>query len=184
MQKLKINKRSTEEAKKIILAGGVIIFPTETVYGIGTSIRSKKGVKRIFAIKKRQKDKKLQILISDLNQLKDLSVITPAYAKDLMDKYWPGPLTIVLKKKGGGTIGVRMPDHKILLNIINNCGPLYATSANISGCPAPTSASQVKIKADLLLDGGTCKLKKASTVIDATSTTQKILRPGTIKLKN
>ncbi|MBI5701878.1 threonylcarbamoyl-AMP synthase [Candidatus Saganbacteria bacterium] len=184
MQKLKINKSSVKKAKEIIQAGGVIIFPTETVYGIGTSIKSKKGIKRIFEIKNRPKDKQLQVLISDLKQLKDLAVSIPAYAKDLMAEYWPGPLTLVLKKKGGGTIGVRMPYHVELLKILQDCGPMFATSANVSGCPAPTSASEVKIEADLLLDGGKCKFKLASTVIDATSKPPTVLRHGKIKIKN
>lgn len=184
MENLKLGKDSLKKAKNILLSGGVIIFPTDTVYGIAASIRSKKGLKRIFNIKKRPKNKPLPVLISNRKQLKDLVYDIPKETEKLIAKHWPGALTLIFKAKSGGTIGIRMPNHKELLSLIDECGPLAATSANISGKTAPVTADEVKIKADLLLDGGKCKAKEASTVIDVSENTLKILRKGPINLKS
>ncbi len=182
MKRLQANEEALLEAKKILKAGGVIIFPTETVYGIGTSVNSDLGVKRIYKIKNRSEEKLLQILISNPVQLNNLVVSIPEIARTLIKKYWPGPLTLIFKKIGDGTVGIRMPNHKVALELINDCGPLYATSANISGQSAPTSADEVTIKADLLLDAGPCEIKEASTVIDVTSATPKVIRVGAINV--
>lgn len=176
MEKLKYNKKSVDIVIGAITAGGVVIFPTETVYGIGCSIKSKKGINRIYKLKKRPKSKPLQVLISNMDQAKKLARNIPQKALELMRNNWPGPLTIVLNKKGKGTIGLRIPDYKPLLKIIETCGPISATSANISGHPAPITADEIVLEADLLLDGGKCKLKTASKVVDFTSKLPKILR--------
>ena len=182
MEHLRISTESLQQAKDIINSGGVIIFPTETVYGIGTSVNSEGGVKRIYDLKIRPNEKQLQVLISNIEQLNGLVDSIPNNAKPLIEKYWPGPLTIVFKKKGSGTVGIRMPNHQVPLEIIRDCGPIFATSANISGKNPPISADDVDIDADLLLDDGPCLIKEASTVVDATGENLKILRQGSIKI--
>ena len=178
-----------KEAVNILRFGGVIIFPTETVYGIGCAYDNKAGIERIYKIKNRPKDKPLQILIYDKAQLDALVSEVPEKAKELIDKYRPGPLTLILKAKGwrmeagGETVGIRMPDHPISLEIIKELGkPLAATSANLPGDADPASADEVKIKADLLIDGGKIKDSAASTVVDLTSPAPNILREGKIKI--
>ena len=179
------------KAIKILKAGGVIIFPTETVYGIGALASSEKAIKRLYEIKKRPKNKPLQILISDFFQADLFASEISNIARDLMKKYWPGPLTLVLKKKpgisdiitaGGETVGLRMPDDPTILKIIKSVGSIAASSANLSGEPDPTTAGEVKIKADLVLDGGPCREGMPSTVIDASVEPPIILRPGKIIL--
>lgn len=183
MERLKATQASIKKAIEIINSGGVIIFPTETVYGIGCSIKSKDGIKRIYKIKGRDKKKPLQVLISDIKQLDGLVSRISTQAHTLIDKYWPGPLTIIFKNKSGnGTIGVRMPDHKVALKLIGACGPLYATSANTSGDSPPVCAKDVTVEADLLLDGGDCTIKESSTVIDASTDHLKVIRKGRITL--
>ena len=168
----------------LLMSGGVTIFPTETVYGIGALAANEKGIKRIYEIKKRSSDKPLQILIADLKQVDSLvSEITP-YARELMKEYWPGPLTLVFKAKAGGTVGIRMPNQDWLLNLIKETGPLAATSANLSGESEPVSAQEVKVEADILIDGGRCQLGQPSTVIDVSVDPPIILREGNINPKS
>lgn len=174
-----------DEAVKILKSGGVIIFPTETVYGIGGLASIENAVKRIYEIKGRSFNKPLQILISDISQVELFASEISDKAKILMKEYWPGPLTLVFKKKSGifdiitasgNTVGLRMPDNQTVLELIRQAGPIAASSANLSGEPDPTSADEVKIEADLLLDGGKCKMGKASKVIDVSVDPPVILR--------
>ena len=163
------------------MSGGVIIFPTETVYGIGTLASNGKGIKRIYEIKKRSPDKPLQILIADLKQAESLALDISPKARELMKKHWPGPLTLVFKARSGGTVGIRMPKHDWLMKLIKETGPLAATSANLSGESEPVSVQEVKIEADLLVDGGKCKLGESSTVLDVSVDPPLILREGKLK---
>ncbi|MFC1495905.1 L-threonylcarbamoyladenylate synthase [Candidatus Margulisiibacteriota bacterium] len=174
-----------KESVRILKTGGVIIFPTDTVYGIGCAYDNKAGIERIYEIKKRPKYKPLQILISDIKQLDALAAEIPAAAQELMEKYWPGALTLILKTKGQrlNTIGIRMPNHPIPLQIIKELGkPLAATSANLSGEPDPSSPAEITIKADYLIDAGKIENPQASSVIDVTCNPPKILRKGRIKI--
>ncbi|OGC04098.1 threonylcarbamoyl-AMP synthase [candidate division WOR-1 bacterium RIFOXYA12_FULL_43_27] len=160
-----MSKNKIKEAIKILKNGGVIIFPTETVYGIGCAYDNQKAIDRIYEIKKRPKDKPLQILISNMEQLELLGAKTPEEARG----FWPGPITIIVPTGRDLSLGLRMPDHPIALEIIRGLGkPLAATSANLSGEEAPISFDQIKIKADFAIDGGPCKIKKASEIIDFT----------------
>ncbi|MFA4905521.1 MAG: L-threonylcarbamoyladenylate synthase [Candidatus Margulisiibacteriota bacterium] len=182
MEQLKQNNESLKKAHEVLMSGGIVIFPTETVYGIGTLASNEKGVKRIYEIKKRSSDKPLQVLIADLKQIESLALEITPKARELMKKHWPGPLTLVFKAKSGGSVGIRMPKHDWLLKLIKETGPLAATSANLSGETEPISAQEVKIEADLLIDGGKCKLGEASTVIDVSVDPPLILREGRIKI--
>lgn len=182
MLRLKASKASINKAIETIRSGGVVIFPTDTVYGIGAAVNAKQAVARIYKIKKRPEDKRLAVLISDTKQLKGLVEAVPAAAKILIKKHWPGALTLVFKRKNSlEKIGIRMPDHKAALAMIRACGPLAATSANLAGEKDPVSADEVKIEADLLLDGGACPIKEASTVVDVTGAKPVILRAGSVK---
>lgn len=185
MRTLKLNKKTIIEAKKTLKSGGVIIFPTETVYGIGCLAAKNNAIKRLYKIKKRPCKKPLQILIGSFEDVILFAEKIPKKAVNFMNKNWPGPFTLVFKKnKGvsslitasGDTVGLRMPDCDYLLKLIREVGPIAASSANLSFNPPPTSAKEVTIKADLLIDGNQCKFGKASTVIDFSSKTQKFLR--------
>lgn len=182
MERLKLNDESLKRAAEVLNSGGVIIFPTETVYGIGALAKNDKAIKRIYEIKKRSPDKPLQTLIADLKQADALVQDISSKARELMESFWPGPLTLIFKAASGNSVGIRMPKHDWLLKLIKITGPLAASSANLSGCPDPVSAGEVKIKADLLIDGGKCKLGEASTVIDVSVDPPLILREGKIKI--
>jgi len=187
----KANYESSVKAAVLALKkDGLIIFPTETVYGIGCDMKNRTAVKKLFAAKARPKDKPFQVLISDIKDVKALCAKLPKKAGLLMKRSWPGPLTVVLKKKrtvpyavtgGLDTIGIRMPDHPFILAVIKALGkPLAASSANISGKRPPRTAKQAakyfNDRVSLIIDAGKCKIGKASKVIDATSTVFKVLR--------
>lgn len=163
----------------ILKSGGVIAFPTETVYGIGALIGSRKGINKIFKLKKRPRNKPLQILVPSLAEARKIAKFNPA-ALALARKEWPGPLTLVLPAlKGKKTIGVRVPDHPLTLNLLRKTGPLAATSANESGRkPALTAIDVIAAlpDLDLVIDGGKAKLGKASRVIDLTGPEPRVLR--------
>lgn len=172
---------------------GIFAFPTETVYGIGCRFDDKESIKKIFALKNRPQDKPLQILVSNMDQVKILTKEIPALAKSLMDKYWPGPLTILFFKSllapdlvtaGSDKVGLRMPDNKKVLELIEKIGPIAATSANISDAPPFLTAREVKKafpQIDLIIEGK-IKIGQASTVVDATGKKPIILRSGPIKI--
>ncbi len=188
----KANRQSiVKKAVSLLKQGKVIIFPTETVYGIGADALNKKAVKKIFGLKKRQKNQPLQILISDMSDVKKFASRVPQKALRLMKKNWPGPMTIIVRKKkyipeivtsGLKTVGLRMPDHPLTLEIIRALGrPIAASSANISGKKPPKTAKEAakhfKSGVALVIDGGKCRIGKASKVVDATKKMTTVLRP-------
>ena len=176
----------------IIKNGGVISFPTETVYGLGADALNEKAVDGIFSIKGRQKDNPLIIHIASLNEINPLIKEIPKTFKPLAEKFWPGPLTLIMKKShivpsnvtaGLDTVAIRIPEHPAALALIRAVGrPVAAPSANPSGRPSPTKASHVKSdingKIQYILDGGDCKLGLESTVLDISDDIPRILRPG------
>jgi L-threonylcarbamoyladenylate synthase len=175
-----------KKAVKTLKNGGVIAFPTETVYGLGALLKDKKAVARIFEIKKRPKAKPLQILIASLEEAKKLGIFNKQ-ALELAEKGWPGPLTLVVYKKrtvpkivtgGRATVGLRIPDHRIALELIKQCGPIVATSANKSGERPAVNFRQVKSKVpevDYILPGRVT-LGQASKVVTVTDGIN-LLRP-------
>lgn len=182
-----------DEAAEFLKNGEVVAFPTETVYGLGADATNEEAVKKIFLAKGRPSDNPLIIHISSLDQLEQYVETVPDVARTVISHFWPGPCTLVLKKKGpiaapvtGGleTIGVRMPDHPVALELIEKAGvPLAAPSANSSGKPSPTTASHVKRDLDgkirAIVDGGATGVGLESTVIDLTDPKKPtILRPG------
>lgn len=174
-----------EKVGKIIKKGGVIICPTDTVYGLVCDATNKKAVDEVFKIKKRPKSKPLPIFVKDLKMAKELAGINNDQEK-FLEKVWPGAVTAILKsqKQKNKTIGLRIPNYKLLLDLVKQLNrPLTGTSANISGQPATTKIKEVlkqfdgrKYQPDLVIDAGNLPKSKPSKVIDLTVTPFKILR--------
>jgi L-threonylcarbamoyladenylate synthase len=174
-----------------------VAFPTETVYGLGANALDGEAVAKIFQAKRRPPDNPLIVHISSREMLDMVARDIPALAFKLMDVFWPGALTIILKRKdvlpyittgGLDTVAVRMPDNEIALSLISEAGvPIAAPSANISGRPSPTKAEHVikdmDGRIDAVITGGDCRLGVESTVIDLTVTLPALLRPGGLSLE-
>ena len=181
------------EAAAAIKAGGLVIYPTETVYGLGADARSDEAVSRVFAAKNRPPDSPIPIAVSSIEMAREAAELTPP-AEALLEKFTPGPLTVVIKAKptisklltaGTGKIGVRIPNHPVTLKLVELAGgPITTTSANVSGSLPPTTArdalEQLGDKVDLALDAGKCKFGVPSTVVDASSKQIRVLREGPI----
>lgn len=188
---IKVNPASPQEeairqAAKVLIEGGLVIIPTETVYGIAANALNKKALERLYKIKNRPLNKPFSILIPQEAKVQELASEVPVAAYKLMHKFWPGPLTVVLKSVGQGTVGLRMPDNLVALAIAVQSGvPLACPSANISDKPAPANFEQA-IKdldglVDLAIDAGAAKLGLESTVVDLTVEPAQITRSGAIK---
>ncbi|NLY85508.1 MAG: threonylcarbamoyl-AMP synthase [Tissierellia bacterium] len=187
-----IDKNLIGEAVRIIKNGGLVAFPTETVYGLGANGLDEEAVKKIFIAKGRPQDNPLILHVYSTDQVEDLVEEIPPVAKLCMDKFWPGPLTIILKKSpkvpdiisaGLDTVAIRMPENKIALEIIRLSNtPIAAPSANTSGKPSPTSARHViedlMGRIDMIVDGGDTGIGLESTVLDLSTDIPMILRPG------
>ena len=182
------------EAATLIRGGGLVAFPTETVYGLGANALDESAIERIYRVKGREHDKPLALLVADRDTAGKLGARIPDFAFRLMEEYWPGPLTLIFEasaivpssvKGPGGTIGVRMPDHPVALELIRSSDlPLAATSANPSGEISPTTADEVGktlgARIDLIIDGGGTAVKIPSTVIDVTGDRPVIVREGNL----
>jgi L-threonylcarbamoyladenylate synthase len=187
MKKKNPHQTPTTTAGQIIKKGGVIIFPTDTVYGLGCGAGNKKAIARIYRLKKRGGHKPLPVLISSLAAAAGTGARMSRLAKILAGKFWPGPLTIVVGTGRGKTVGLRIPAHKLALSLLRKTGPLATTSVNLSGRPSARKMEEIPtalLKAvDLVIDGGECPLRVESTVVDATGPEAKILREGYISKK-
>lgn len=185
------------EAVNLLLAGEVVAFPTETVYGLGCNALDNKAVEKVFAAKGRPSDNPLIVHIAHFEQIKPLVRDIPDMAYKLADKFWPGPLTMVLLSSGKAannvtagldTIAVRMPAHAVALEIISKSAiPIAAPSANRSGRPSPTDAAHVfedlNGKIPLIIDAGKTDIGLESTVLDLTRDIPVILRPGGVTME-
>lgn len=181
-----------ERAAEIIRRGGLVAFPTETVYGLGGNALDGQAAARIYRAKGRPQDNPLIVHIQAIDELHDIVEDVPPKALELMEQFWPGPITILFQKKpivpdsttgGLDTVAVRMPNHRVAQELIKASGvPIAAPSANISGRPSPTCAKDVledmKGRIDMILDGGPCKVGVESTVLDLSGPIPVILRPG------
>ncbi|WP_341875812.1 L-threonylcarbamoyladenylate synthase [Defluviitalea saccharophila] len=181
-----------KEAAQIIQAGGLVAFPTETVYGLGANALDEASVKKIFQAKGRPSDNPLIVHISSREELPPLVEYIPEKAQILMDAFWPGPLTLIFPKSdsipysitaGLATVAIRLPQNKIARALIEAAQvPIAAPSANTSGKPSPTKASHViedlNGKIEMILDGGSVLVGLESTVVDVTGDIPMILRPG------
>ena len=191
-----MNMDYIKEASEILRNGGLVAFPTETVYGLGGDATDKEASKKIYAAKGRPSDNPLIVHIAKFSQLEDISKDLPDNAKKLADAFWPGPLTMVVNKNevipyettgGLDTVAVRMPNNPVALALIEESGCMIAApSANTSGRPSPTKASHVyedlSGKIEAILDGGSVDIGLESTIVDLTEDVVTILRPGYINM--
>lgn len=194
-----ISSELQEEIKRGVVylrRGGVVAFPTDTFYGLGADVFSVDAVMRVFRIKGRRSDIALPVLLADASELCEVAVDLPSYAHELAERFWPGALTLVLKRApripalasgGGDTIGVRVPDHPVPRALVHELGaPVTGTSANPTGHAGVTSAQEVAHllgdAVDYIIDGGRCRGGKPSTVLDLTGPTPRVVREGRLPL--
>lgn len=192
-----LDKKVLSDVGDTIRKGGLAAFPTETVYGLGANALDSNAVKKIFTAKGRPQDNPLIVHISDFDQIDGLVSEVPEIAKKLMEKFWPGPMTLIMKKKpiipdttsaGLDSIGIRMPSDIIAREIIKAAKtPIAAPSANISGRPSPTDVERciedMNGKIEYIIGGENCKIGVESTIIDCTVSPACVLRPGGITLE-
>ena len=193
--KMDCNEKGIEKTWQVIKKGGIAIFPTDTVYGIGCNPYNINAVKKIYEIKTREKIKSLPVLAYSLDIVKEITCID-SFTEKIIKKYWPGPLTLILKltdkklKKSlklDKKIAVRIPDSKCTLKLLEKCGLLVGTSANISGNSSYTNPNECikNIKNyDIFLNGGTITSKGESTIIEIENEKIKMIREGALKIKD
>lgn len=183
-----------KEPAQIIKAGGIVIFPTETVYGIGVNGLNETAIKKLYEVKKRPITKPISLLVNSIEMIEEVAKDIKEIEYDLIKKFLPGPLTIVLKKKenvsnivtaGFDTVGIRMPENEIALKLIEYAGvPIATPSANISGKPSGTNLKEImkdfKDNVDYFIDGGESKIGVASTIVQIIDGNPHILRKGKI----
>jgi L-threonylcarbamoyladenylate synthase len=187
-------KQQIELAVEVLKKGGIVAYPTDTVYGLGADPLNEKAVSRIYEVKSRPHNLPLPLLLADKSDLLKVALIVPEVAWRLVEQFWPGGLTLVVKKNvwvpdsitaGGNTVAVRVPDHPVTIALIRGLGnPVVGTSANISGEPSPVTAEEVNRqlgnKVDLIVDGGKCPGGIESTVVDVSGSSPTILREGAV----
>ncbi len=195
MQILKATSDNLATASQILIDGGLVAYPTDTVYGLGCNPFNIKALKRVFKVKG-ERDKPLPILASDVESIERIAFLSRK-ARKIAAKFWPGPLTLVLPKKPAlpaivtcnlNSVGVRIPKHDVALRLIRlSNGLLVGTSANKTGakppCTAQETAEQLGEEVDVILDGGATPLGVSSTVVGFTREKTKILREGPIRLE-
>ncbi len=190
------DERALSECSEIVLKGGIVVFPTETVYGLGASAYDSRSVRKIFVAKGRPLDNPLIVHIAKIEQLKQVASEIPKEVWKLIEKVWPGPLTVVLKKSdrivpevtaGLETVAVRMPAHPVALRLIELSTPIAAPSANLSGRPSPTSEHHVLLdmfgRVDALILAGDTFLGVESTIISFVHDPPMLLRPGPLPVE-
>lgn len=185
-----------ESAVEILQAGGLVAFPTDTVYGVGALAFDEEAVRSIYAAKGRPEDKAIPILLGDMADLDRVGRSVPPATRRLAQCFWPGALTLVVLKHPGlpravsatDTVGLRVPDHPVARALLRRSGPLAVTSANMSGQASPRTASEVleqlRGRIPLILDGGQTPGGTPSTVLDCTQAEPVILRDGPVTLED
>jgi L-threonylcarbamoyladenylate synthase len=186
------HKDALARALAVLNQGGLIAFPTDTVYGVAALTSDVEAIQKLFEVKRRETGKAIAILIGNLDQLQLVTSSFNPSANRLAERFWPGPLTLVVSRHPSlpdilsplPTIGVRMPDHAVAIELLNITGPLATTSANISGAANSNNAEEVMANLggsiDLILDGGTTPGGVPSTVVDCTKEPVTVLRQGPI----
>ncbi|MCS7138681.1 MAG: L-threonylcarbamoyladenylate synthase [Crenarchaeota archaeon] len=191
------SKKVLQEAAEVLKSGGLVAFPTETVYGLGADSFNEDAVLKIFKAKKRPPDNPVIVHISEMDMLKEVSTTIPKRVKKMIEDLWPGPLTIVVPRSkkvpasvsaGLDTVAVRMPAHNVALGLIKHLGsPIAAPSANLSGRPSPTNARDVyedlNGAIEMIIDAGDTFIGVESTVVHVTENKSVILRPGPIPIE-
>jgi len=187
-------QQQVEAGISILKQGGIVAFPTDTVYGLGACANIPQAVKRVYQVKERPQNMALPLLLAHISQISEVAELVPQIAWLLADKFLPGALTIVLYKSnsvsdiitaGGKTVAVRVPAHPVSVALAQGLGaPIVGTSANLSGRPSALTAgevySQFGDKIDLVIDGGRCPGGRESTIIDVTGETPVVLREGAL----
>lgn len=187
-------QEQVQRGVEILRRGGIVAYPTDTVYGLGASLDKPGAIARIYAVKQRPRNMALPVLLADMQQIADITHGIPPSAWCFIRNFWPGALTLVLRKSslvpdivaaGGETVAIRIPDHPVPLALIKGLGtPVVGTSANLSGQPSPLTADEVRAqlgdKVDLIIDGGRCPGGKESTILDLTEDLPRIVRAGAI----
>ena len=186
------NPQAIQKALEVLQAGGLVAYPTDTVYGLAADPRNETAIDKIYAAKDRVMTKAIAVLVGEAGQVSMVaSALTPS-AEKLAARFWPGALTLVVPRRSDlpenlsayPTIGVRMPDHPLALALLRAAGPLATTSANLSGGADTQTAAEVLAqldgRLDLILDGGACPGGVPSTVVDCTGADVRILRQGAI----
>lgn len=180
------------KALQVLKAGGMVAFPTDTVYGLGASAYHAQAIARIYKAKGRSRENPIPILLANMQELSRVTLSPPPMARRLAKRFWPGPITLIVWRKPtlpdeispSSTVGVRVPDHPVALTLLTIAGPLAVTSANKSGDPIARTASEVLEgfggDIDLILDGGMTPGGEPSTVVDCTRASPQILREGPI----
>jgi L-threonylcarbamoyladenylate synthase len=178
---LKPTRAGLTRAAQLLRGGGVVAFPTDTVYGLGAAADDEVARQRIYRIKGRPVGLPLILMVAAESQLEGL-VHVDSRAEALIRRWWPGPLTLILHAKGGGTLGVRIPQHKVALELLRAAGPLMTTSANLHGKEPALTASEAGVLNGVaaVLDGGVAPGGTASTVLDLTGPEPHVLREGAI----
>jgi L-threonylcarbamoyladenylate synthase len=184
------------QAALAVQRGELVVLPTDTVYGIGADAFDPAAVRRLLAAKGRGREMPPPVLVSASTTLDALAVGVPSYARRLVEELWPGPLTLVCKQQSSlqwdlgdtrGTVAVRMPDHEVALELLSRTGPLAVSSANRTGMEPATDADQAQsmlgASVSVILDGGPTAGPVPSTIVDATGSTGRILRPGAVSLE-
>ncbi|CAN5585785.1 L-threonylcarbamoyladenylate synthase [soil metagenome] len=185
-----------EAATLAVQRGDLVVFPTDTVYGIGADAFDADAVLDLLEAKGRGRHMPPPVLVSSASTVDALASDVPGYARALLDAFWPGPLTIVLKQQGSlmwdlgdsrGTVALRMPDHEIALEILERTGPLAVSSANATGSPAATDADQAEEMlgefVSVVVDAGESPVGESSTIVDATGAQGRVLRLGALSLE-
>jgi L-threonylcarbamoyladenylate synthase len=184
-----------QRALTVLRSGGLVAFPTDTVYGVGSLAFDGPAIESIYAAKDRPVEKAIPILIGDMEELDEVGIDIPTSALRLASRFWPGPLTILVPKRpnlpesvsASSTVGVRVPDHEVARNLLRAAGPMAVTSANISGKSSPVSArevfEQLGGRIPLIIDGGQTPGGVPSTLVDCTTPELTILREGSLRLE-
>lgn len=189
---------SIRRAADVLRGGGLVVFPTDTVYGLGVDPQNAAAVARIYDVKGREARKPLQLLLQSPDQLGLVARELSPLARKVADRFFPGGITLVVRRSGavpaeavagGDTVGVRVPGSRVCLALVEAFGrPLAATSANLSGGPSPRTAEealgQIGELIDLVLDGGPCPAGIDSTVLDATGESLRVLREGAVAVRD
>lgn len=182
-------------ALEVLRSGGLVAFPTDTVYGVGALAFDGRAVESIYAAKDRPVEKAIPVLIGDPEDLEKVGLDIPPSARRLASRFWPGPLTILVPKRtelpeavsATSTVGVRVPDHEVARALLRAAGPMAVTSANISGAQSPTMAHEVQEQLGgriaLILDGGPTPGGIPSTLVDCTTPELRVLREGPISVE-
>lgn len=189
------DQHALQRALQVLRRGGLVSFPTDTVYGLGSLAFDGPAVSRLFQAKGRSAQQAVPVLLGDLAELERLASPVTHALRRLAKRFWPGALTLVVRKSQGlpseispdRSIGLRMPDHRLALDLLIAAGPLAVTSANRSGAPSVTTAGQVMNelggRVNLILDGGEAPGGEPSTVVDLTDSPPRLLRAGPISLE-